>query len=174
MLYGRSVFVIFILILASFLYAGETTQIKTLDGEVIKVELTQKGMLFHGYEGKVILLEAFGYRCPPCLASIPGYNRIQKRHRNDVVVIAVESWSLPKDKLKKLVYDRKIEYKVVAKSDSGALLRFMEKLTGWNLNYGVPYLMIFSSHGTLSSNFVPGALNEAEVEKLIARILDKK
>jgi len=69
----------------------DQTTMKSIDGDEIHVARTNKGLLFKEFQGKVVLLEAFGNSCPPCRASIPGYNTLQKKYKNDIVVIAVEA-----------------------------------------------------------------------------------
>jgi thiol-disulfide isomerase/thioredoxin len=150
------------------------TEIRTIDGSVIDVDMLPDGLRFKGYEKKIILLEFFGHSCPPCRASIPGYNRIQHKYEKDVVVIAIESWALGKDQLKAYAKQLGIGYKVVAKSDSGKVFSFVEKLTGWSPNYGVPFLMLFAPGGKLAKSVPPQRLNETYVESLIEEIRKKE
>ena len=167
-----------ILLLLLPLYANETptqdsTTINTVNGEKIAVSLTPNRLHFQGMEKKIILLEFFGHSCPPCRASIPGYNTLQKKYADDVAVIAVESWRLNKAQLQTYVKQHKITYKVVATSDAGKIFAFVQKMTGWNPNYGVPFLMVFAPGGKLAKALPPGGLNEPYVEKLIEELRKK-
>jgi thiol-disulfide isomerase/thioredoxin len=150
------------------------TTITTIDGSTIAVEMLPDGLRFKGYEEKIVLLEFFGHSCPPCRASIPGYNRLQHKYAKDVVVIAIESWALGKDQLKAYAKQLGIGYKVVAKADSGKMFAFVEKLTGWTPNYGVPFLMLFAPGGKLAQSVPPQGLNEPYVESLIEKIRKKQ
>jgi thiol-disulfide isomerase/thioredoxin len=150
------------------------TTIKTIDGSRIVVEMLPDGLRFKGYEKKIVLLEFFGHSCPPCRASIPGYNRLQHKYAKDVVVIAIESWALGKDQLKAYAKQFGIGYKVVAKTDSGKMFVFAEKLTGWSPRYGVPFLMLFAPGGKLAKSVPPQRLNESYVEGLIEEIRKKQ
>ena len=67
---------------------GSTT-IVTTSGKTIQVDKTAGGFIFHGYEGKIILLEVYGDTCPHCIAAIPAYNRLQAKYSNDVKIIAL-------------------------------------------------------------------------------------
>ncbi len=145
----------------------ESTTINTINGEKISVSLMPNGLHFQGMGKKIILLEFFGHSCPPCRASIPGYNTLQKKYADDVVVIAIESWGLKKEKLKHYVKQLGIHYKVAATTDAGKMFKFVKQLTGWSPNYGVPFLMVFSPDGKLAKQLPPGSLNEPYVEKLI-------
>ncbi len=149
----------------------ETTTIQTVDGEKIQVERTKNGLIFKGYEDKVILLEAFGHSCHYCKTSIPGYNRLQKKYQKDIVVIAIEVWGSDKSGLKKYADSLGIHYKVVSKADSGKMIQFMQNLTGWIPGIGVPYLMLFSPGGVLAKDVPPHELQEAYVDGLIKELL---
>jgi len=172
---------IFLLIPSS--YAKELTDahhpvnhtiIHTVDGKSIDVDLIQKGLHFKGLEDKIVLLEFFGHSCPPCRASIPGYNKLQKKYPDDVVVIAIESWGMNKEKLKHYVKERNMVYEVVPTTDAGKVFKFVKELTGWSPNYGVPYLMLFAPGGALSKTLPPQRLNESYVESLIEEIRKKQ
>ena len=149
---------------------GQTT-IKTIDGEMIQIKRTKNGLIFKGYEEKIILLEMFGHSCPPCKASIPGYNRLQKKHQKDVVVIAIEVWGSDTAGLKRYADTYNIHYKAVAKADAGKMLPFVRKLTGWNPGIGVPYLMLFAPGGSIYKDVAPQRLPESHVESLIQKLL---
>ena len=149
----------------------DQTTIKTIDGEVIHVDRTKNGLIFKGYEDKIVLLEVFGHSCPPCKASIPGYNRLQKKYQKDMVVIAIEVWGSDNAGLKQYANAHSIHYKAVAKVNSGKMVSFIGNLTGWSPNLGVPYLMLFSRGGALAKDVPPQSLPEAHVESLIQGLL---
>ena len=149
----------------------DQTTIKTIDGETIHVDRIKNGLVFKGYEEKIVLLEVFGHSCPPCKASIPGYNRLQTKYQKDVVVIAIEVWGSDDRGLKQYADTHGIHYKAVAKVNSGKMVSFIGNLTGWNLNLGVPYLLLFSRGGVLAKDVPPQGLPEAHVDNLIQDLL---
>ena len=149
----------------------EQTSIQTVDGENIQVERMKDGLVFKGYEDKIVLLEGFGHSCPPCQASIPGYNRLQKKYQKDMVIIAVEVWGSNNAGLKRYAKQHGIQYKAVSKADSGKIIRFMQNMTGWVPGLGVPYLMLFDKGGVLAEDVPPQGLHEAYVEGLIQQLL---
>ncbi len=151
----------------------DQTTIKTIDGEVIHVDRTKNGLIFKGYEDKIILLEAFGLSCGPCKAAIPGYNRLQKKYQKDILVIAIEAWGSDRATLQKHAQTLGIHYKTVSTADSGKMFPFIGKLTGWNSGMGVPYLMLFSRGGTLSKDVPPQIFPEDHVNDLIQVLLKK-
>ena len=149
----------------------EQTMIQTVNGEKIQVERMRDGLVFKGYEDKIVLLEAFGHSCPPCKASIPGYNRLQKKYQTDIVIIAVEAWGSDNAGLKRYAKQYGIQYKAVSKANSGKIIRFMQNITGWTPALGVPYLMLFNRGGVLAKDVPPQGLPEAHVDKLIKALL---
>ena len=149
----------------------DQTTIKTIDGEVIHVDRTKDSLIFKGYEDKIVLLEAFGHSCPPCKAAIPGYNRLQKKYYKDVVVIAIEVWGSDNTGLRQYANTLGIHYKAVAKVNSGKMVSFIGKLTGWNPGMGVPYLILLSRGGTIAKDVPPQRLPESHVESLIQELL---
>ena len=149
----------------------EQTTVKTIDEEVIHIDRTKNGLIFKGYEDKIVLLEVFGHSCPPCKASIPGYNRLQKKYQKDVLVIAIEGWGSDNAGLKQYAHTHNIHYKAVSTADSGKIIPFIGKLTGWNLNMGVPYLMLFSRGGVLAKDVPPQGLPEEHVNGMIQQLL---
>ena len=149
----------------------DRTVVATISGERIPVLLISEGLRFEGYENKIVLLEAFGHSCPPCRASIPGYNRLQQKYADEIVIIAVEAWRQDPDALKQLAQQLHIAYRVVSTKESGKLFAFMQRMTGWNTNIGVPYLMIFAKGGKLVKDVAPQRLPESYVEQEIGRIM---
>ena len=149
----------------------EKTSITTIDGKVIGVKRTNNGLIFKGYEDKIVLLETFGYSCPPCKAAIPGYNRLQKKYQKDVVVITIEVWGSDNTGLKQYAKTHGIHYKAVAKADSGKMVSFIGKLTGWHPGVGVPYILLFDRGGAFIKDVPPQRLPEEYVESLIQSLL---
>lgn len=149
----------------------EKTVLKTTGGETISVARTPKGLVMEGYTDKIVLLELFGNRCPGCKDSIPGYNRIQEKYKNDVVVIAVEVWGSDMSQMQQYAKDYHIGYRLVPKSESGQIINFAQKMTGWHPGIGVPYLMIFGKGGILVKDIAPQRLPEAYVTHIIEGLL---
>jgi len=146
----------------------DSTTIITTSGKTIKVNRTSGGLIFEGYEGKIVLLEVYGDTCPHCIAAIPGYNRLQAKYPNDVYVITIESYGqLNNAGLQKYVTDKGIQYDTVSKENSGKIFSFMQDMTGYTINQGVPALSILSRNGDLADYLPPQDLNEEYVDGII-------
>jgi thiol-disulfide isomerase/thioredoxin len=139
-----------------------STVITTITGQQIQVDKTATGFIFHGYEGKIVLLEVYGDTCPHCIAAIPSYNDIQARYANDVVVIALESYG-------SLTHASEQQYITVPKANTGNMFAFIRELTGYSLQ-AVPYLMILARDGSLVYQNVLADFPKAEIESYIQQL----
>ena len=151
----------------------DSTIITTVTGKTIKVDRIDNGLIFEGYENKIILLEVYGSSCPHCIAAISGYNRLQSKYTNDLKVITIESYGeLNRDGLLQYTLDHNMMYTTVAKEDAGKIFNFIENLTGYTPETaGVPILIVLSRDGNLIEYFPPQDFPEDEVDKLIQGLL---
>jgi thiol-disulfide isomerase/thioredoxin len=150
---------------------GSTT-IVTTSGETINVNRTAGGLIFEGYEGKIVLLEIYGHSCPFCIDAISGYNRLQANYPNDVYIITLESYGqLNNAALQQYVIDNGMQYDTVAMENSGTMFSFIQDMTGYTTNQGVPALLVLSRDGNLAEYLPPQVLNESYVDGLIQGLL---
>jgi len=47
------------------------------EGKTYQITGTDQGLNIKGLEGKIVFLEFFGHKCPPCLKSIPHLINLQ-------------------------------------------------------------------------------------------------
>jgi thiol-disulfide isomerase/thioredoxin len=140
-----------------------STTIVTTAGQSIQVDKTAGGFIFHGYEGKIVLLEVYGDTCPHCVAAIPSYNALQAKYSNDVVVIALESYGT-------LTNAGQQQYITVPKANTGNMFSFIKELTGYGLQ-AVPYLMILYRSGDYTYQQVLADFPQAEIDSRIQQLL---
>jgi thiol-disulfide isomerase/thioredoxin len=79
-----------------------------LGGEVVSgaaVDLANTG-------GKAVVIEAWGVKCGPCIASLPHIEQIAKRNKADTIVIGAESQNSPDDDIKGIVKKFKLSYTI--------------------------------------------------------------
>ena len=150
----------------------ESTTVTTVSGEVIRVDRTAGGFIFAGYEGKIVLLEMYGWNCPHCIEMIPGYNRLQNKYPNDVYVIALESYgTIDNAGLQQYAVSRGLQYDTVSKQNAGNMHSYVQSLTGFTVEQGVPALLVLGRNGDLAEYFPPQILPEAYVDSLIQGLL---
>ena len=140
-----------------------STNIVTRKGKTIKVDRTAGGFIFHGYEGKIVLLEVYGDTCPHCVDAIPAYNRLQAKYPNDVVIIALESYGT-------LNNAGRQQYITIPKSKTGSMFSYIQSLTGYN-RQAVPYLMIFDRNGNKVYNKILANFPENDIDNRIQQLL---
>ena len=65
--------------LFTYIQASEQPQMSITDikGVTHQITGTEEGLKIKGLEGKIVFLEFFGHRCPPCLKSIPQLIKLQ-------------------------------------------------------------------------------------------------
>ena len=150
----------------------ESTTVVTTSGKTIRVDRTASGLVFQGNEGKIVLLEIYGDTCPFCVDAIPKFNRLQAKYPNDVYVIAMESYGrLNNAGLQQYVISNGIQYDTVAMENSGNMFTFIQTLTGYTINQGVPALLILERDGDLAEYIPPSVPNEAYIDSLIQGLL---
>jgi len=150
----------------------DSTTIVTTSGKTIQVNRTAGGLVFKGYEGKIVLLEIYGDTCPFCQDAIPGYNRLQAKYPNDVYVITMESYGkLNNAGLQQYAMSHGIQYDTVAMENAGKMFPFMQDMTGYTTNQGVPALLVLNRSGDLAEYLPPQILNESYVDNLVQSLL---
>jgi len=143
--------------------------ITTTNGSKIGIKRTKDGLVFEGHEGKIVLLETYGYSCPHCKAAIPEYNAIKNEFPNDVYIITVETYGLSNAELRQYASTQGIQYDTVAKEKSGKLLQYFNEL-GYP-TAGVPNLLVLRRDGTVAK-FYPllADFPKAEITDLIQNL----
>ncbi len=159
--------------MAASLAIAEQDKLKltTLNGETISVTGTAKGIEFDKYKGKIVFLEFFGHNCPPCLASIPHYNHLRDKYKDDLAIIAIEVQNMQKNALVDFVKRYKINYDVASMQDGSNLVTYVMQRAEWKGS--IPFLMIVDQDGGVRL-MQAGMLPEKTLESMINELLQKK
>ncbi len=108
-------------------------------------------------DGKVVVIEHWGVQCPPCVALLPHLAQMDKRYRDDgLLIIGAESQNHSKDQIEPLVKKNKIEYTIT--SGARGPINFS----------GIPHAFVFDVAGKLIFEGHPG---EEEFERTIKKAL---
>lgn len=122
-------------------------------GETLFGEKVSKGDM----KGKVVVIEHWGVRCPPCIAILPHLAKMDKRHREDgLLIIGAESQGHSKADIEPLVKKNDIEYTITSGADGP--IDFS----------GIPRAFVFDVEGNLIFNGNP---HEEDFEKSIKKAL---
>ena len=160
------------LLLASLLTISQATEedkftMTTTDGKTLHMTGTTTGLVFEEYKGKIIFLEFFGHRCPPCLKSIKHYKKLQEKYKDDLVIIAVEVQGMNEKKLKSFVKEKGINYITIDQDNAGQLVPYISSRAQWQGS--IPYLIILDQKGDVQL-MQPGMLPEAALEDYIEQL----
>ena len=166
----KTVLSIFMLLsLTLFLQASTQPVMKLTDINSVthNVVGTDEGLKIKGLEGKIVFLEFFGHKCPPCLASIPHMIDLQKKYKDKLAVIAIEVQGLSNAQLQQFAKKKGMNYIVVADEKAGNFTNYIGQRAEWRSS--IPFLVALDKKGNVQ--FIQaGMLPEASLEELIKQI----
>lgn len=153
--------------------AAEASQVQQkmsmtdVTGKTYAVTGTEQGLTIEGLEGKVIFLEFFGHKCPPCLASIPHLNNLQNKYKDKLAIISIEVQGYNHAQTTKFAKDKKMTYTVVSEEKASDLVNYIQQRAQWKGS--IPFLVALDTKGAVQ--FVQaGMLPEADLEELIGQL----
>jgi thiol-disulfide isomerase/thioredoxin len=120
---------------------GDTHVLKSIRGKVIHIIERPNGFLFPEYNNKIIILEMFGKDCPHCLRELPIIDKIRRRYRGRLEVIAIQSQGrMTRFRARAYINGHRIRYPIIEGDDATNLQYFIQKTYGWT---GIlPYTLI--------------------------------
>ena len=88
--------------------------------------------------GKAVVVEAWGVRCGPCIASLPHIEQLAKRNKADTIVIGAESQNSSDEDIKDVVKKNKLSYTITKGGFRGPVS-----------SGGIPHAYVFNTAGKL-------------------------
>jgi len=148
--------------------AGESHQLKTVQGSFLTVQERSNGFVFPQYQGKIVLLQIFGQDCPYCFKEIPIISRVKQKYARNLQIIAIQAQdTMSKQTASRLIQSYQINYPIVDKNEATNLLHFMQTTYGWT---GIlPYMLIIKN-GVTEYSF-PGEVSYQELDKAVKSLL---
>ena len=138
-----------------------------IKGKTYDITGTEQGLLIKGLEGKVVFLEFFGHKCPPCLASIPHLIKLQKKHKDKLAIVSIEVQGYNQEQTKKFAKEKGMNYIVVSEEKASELVNYIQQRAQWRGS--IPFLVALDTKGDVQ--FVQaGMLPEASLEELISQL----
>ena len=138
-----------------------------IEGKTYKITGTDQGLKIKGLEGKIVFLEFFGHKCPPCLKSIPHLNKLQTKYKDKVAIVSIEVQGYDRTRLTKFAKEKGMNYITVSQDDAGDLVQYISERAEWRGS--IPFLVALDSKGVVQ--FVQaGMLPEASLEELIKQL----
>lgn len=143
-----------------------------VNGVKYEVAGTQEGFKVKGLEGKVIFLEFFGHRCPPCLKSIPHLIKFQEKYKDKLAIIAIEVQGYSDKQLAKFAKNKGMNYTVIADENSGGFTDYIAQRAEWQGS--IPFLVALDAKGAVQY-VQAGRVPDAAMEELFKQLsIEKK
>ncbi|MDQ7045841.1 MAG: TlpA disulfide reductase family protein [Sulfurimonas sp.] len=137
---------------------------------IVKKELD--GFVLEGAKGKVIIFDIFATWCPPCQASASHLTSLQKKFKDDLVIIGITiEDDISNDKLDHFKVQYNGEYTIVNSSANRPLVNAIANALEVGDRFPIP-LMAMYKDGKLITHYV-GEVQEEFVESDIKRALGK-
>ena len=147
-------------------YLAEMTM-TDITGKTYDVRGTEQGLDIKGLEGKVIFLEFFGHKCPPCLASIPHLINLQNKYKENLAIISIEVQGFSQEEVKAFAEEKGMNYIVVSEEKAPELVNYIQQRAQWR--GGIPFLVAMDTKGDVQ--FVQaGMLPEESLEELFSQL----
>ncbi len=136
-------------------------------GTTYTVEGTEDGLNIEGLKGKVVFLEFFGHKCPPCLASIPHLIKLQEKYKDKLAIVSIEVQGYTNEQTEKFVKDKGINYIVLSEEKASDVISYIQQRAQWRGS--IPFLVALDIKGDVQ--FVQaGMLSEESLEELFKEL----
>ncbi len=158
-----------LLLIASVLEAkpNENYSFTDINGKVLHAIGTKDGLIIPEAKNKIIFLEFFGHKCPPCLALIQHYKNIQAKYNGKVQVIAIEVQGLSNAQVKNFAAQKGINYTTVSQEKATGFIDYIASRANWS---GViPYLIVIDKKGVVQY-MQAGSVGQAGLETIIQEL----
>lgn len=158
-----------LLLIASVLEAkpNKNYSFTDINGKVLHAIGTKDGLIIPEAKNKIIFLEFFGHRCPPCLASIPHYKNIHTKYKGKVEIIAIEVQGLSNAQLKNFVAQKGMNYTVASQEKSENFVNYIASRANWS--GAIPYLIVIDKKGIVQY-MQAGSIGQAGLEAIIKEL----
>lgn len=140
---------------------------KDINGNTLEVKGAENGLDIPSLKGKVVFMEFFGHRCPPCLLSIPHLIDLQEKHKEKLAIISIEVQGLSEEATKEFVSEKGINYTVANEKNARMLTNYIAARAEWSGS--IPFMVALDTNGDVQ--FVQaGMIPEEYLEGLIKEL----
>jgi len=141
--------------------------ITDIKGVTYQITGTKEGFKIKGLEGKIVFLEFFGHKCPPCLASIPHLIDLKKKYKDNLAIISIEVQGLTNSQLTQFAKKKGMNYIVVSNEKAGNFTNYIAQRAQWRGS--IPFMVALDKKGNVQ--FVQaGMLPESALEELVKQL----
>jgi len=147
---------------------GEIHNLKSIQGKKITIIERPTGYLFPEFKNKIVILEMFGKNCSHCIKEMPIMNKLRRKYRNNLEVIALQvEGKMSKLQANALLRRHKISYPVISGQTATNLQYQVQSTYGWT---GIlPFIMVIKN-GVTEFTY-RGEVNYKEINNDIRSLL---
>ena len=157
---------------ANQMIASNEFVLTTTNGKQLVVRKSKDGFLLEGARDKVIIFDIFATWCPPCRATAPHLAALQKKYREDLVVIGMTiEDSISNEKLNDFKRTYHANYTLVNSSENRKLINEIAQQLELGARFPIP-LMVMYKDGVKVEHYL-GAVEEEFVDSDIKKALNK-
>jgi thiol-disulfide isomerase/thioredoxin len=170
----KKILMIFVLMISVVL--AQTTKQPAFDiidtnNNHIQIKGTNDGLDIVGAKGKVVFLEFFGHKCPPCLRTIPHLIDLKNKYKDKVEIIAIEVQGLSHSQLQAFAKQKGINYHTISDEKSGIFTNYIAQRAKWQGS--IPFMLVLNPKGTVEY-IQSGMIPEEVLFKVTEELLNKK
>jgi|GEM_PF-980638 len=149
---------------------GDRHTLKSIRGKVIHIIERKNGFIFPEYKNKIIILEFFGKDCPHCMQELPVIQKIRRRYRGKLEVIAIQSQDrMSLEEAQEYINGNNIRYPIIEGEDAINLQHFVQKTYNWS---GIlPYTLVIKDG--ITEFYYAGEFEYRDIDRDISSIIDK-
>jgi thiol-disulfide isomerase/thioredoxin len=137
------------------------------NGKIFHAQGTKDGLIIPEAKGKIIFLEFFGHKCPPCLASIAHYKNLQAKYNGKIQIIAIEVQGYNDAQVKTFATQKGINYTTISQDKAGNFVNYIASRANWS--GAIPYLIVIDKKGIVQF-MEAGSIGEAGLETIIKEL----
>jgi len=139
----------------------------TTDGKSIHAIGAEDGLTIEEYKGKIVFLEFFGHKCPPCLKMIGRYTKLKDKYKDKIAIIAIEVQGLSDGQLKSFAKTKGINYVTISQDKAGHFVEYISTRSQWQGS--IPYLIILDKKGVVQLIHA-GALSDESLDMAVVEL----
>ncbi len=143
------------------------------DNKQFTVKREKDGFLVKEAKGKIVIFDIFATWCPPCKAVATHLTSLQKKYKNDILVIGITiEDGITNEKLEMFKKENNLDYILVNSSQNRAVITEIADELKLGGRFPIPIMAIYKD-GKYVVHYV-GAVEEEFIDSDIKKALGKK
>jgi thiol-disulfide isomerase/thioredoxin len=139
--------------------------------QMINITASAAGLEFKEQKGKIVLLDFFGKKCPPCLVEIPHLIQIQDEYKENFQIVALQvQQPMTPDELNDFITQKGINYQVADTPKMQDFTGFIMSAAQWRGM--IPFMILFDQNGVVYKMY-QGMVSQEVLKKDIEALISK-